>query len=146
MLPKEVKYYHEAMAHAQGSGRLARTILEHFHHRDIETECNRHVKECNSCTKVRRGSRVYGEASPWDASTPPWKEVHCNSVGPWKIELRETELTLHAMIMIYPCTNLVEIKHTISTTAKEGTAAVENSWLSRYPRPLKIATDNGPEF
>ena len=146
MLPRVVRYYHEAMAHAEGSGRLAKTIRQHFHHRDIEKECDKHMKECDRCTMARRGSRVYGEAAPRDASTSPWQEVHCDSIGPWKIELRATELTFHAMTMIDPCTNLVEIKYTLSTTAKEGAAAVENGWLSRYPRPLKIVTDNGPEF
>jgi transposase InsO family protein len=48
--------------------------------------------------------------------------------------------------MIDACTNLVEIQHTMSTTAAEGAAAVENTWLARYPRPLKIVTDQGPEF
>ena len=50
------------------------------------------------------------------------------------------------MTMIDTCTNLVEIKHTLSTTAEEGAHAVETGWLSRYPRPLKIITDQGPEF
>ena len=50
------------------------------------------------------------------------------------------------MTMVDPCTNLVEIKHTVSTTAKEAAAAVENTWLSRYPKPLRILFDQGPEF
>ena len=50
------------------------------------------------------------------------------------------------MTMIDPCTNLVEIKRTLTTTAKEGAAAVENTWLARYPRPIKILTDQGPKF
>ena len=45
MLPRVVKYYHEAMAHAEGSDRLAKTIKQHFYHRDIEAECNKHLTE-----------------------------------------------------------------------------------------------------
>ena len=76
----------------------------------------------------------------------PWQEIQCDSIGPWKVELRARNLTFHAMTMIDTCTNLVEIKHTLSTTAEEGAHAVETGWLSRYPRPLKIITDQGPEF
>ena len=50
------------------------------------------------------------------------------------------------MTMIDAYTRLVEIKRTLSTTAAEGAAAVENNWLARYPKPTKIVTDQGPEF
>ena len=50
------------------------------------------------------------------------------------------------MAMIDACTSLVEIKRTLSTTAAEVTAAVENNWLVRYPKPTKIVTDQGTEF
>ena len=76
----------------------------------------------------------------------PWQEVHCDSIGPWKIELRARTLTFHAMTMIDPATNLLEIKQTTTTTAKEAAAAVENTWIARYPRPIKIVSDQGPEF
>ena len=146
LLPKVVKYYHESMAHAEGAGRLSQTMRTHFYHRDLDKECKKHVKECSICDLNKRGGRVHGESAPRDASTMPWQQVHCDSIGPWNIELRNRTLTFHAMTMIDACTNLVEIKSTLTTTAKEGAAAVENGWLSRYPRPLKIVTDQGPEF
>ena len=52
-------------------------------------------------------------------------------------------LTFHAMTVINACTSLVEIKITLSTTAAEGAAAVENNWLARYPKPTKFFTDQG---
>ena len=52
----------------------------------------------------------------------------------------------HAMTMIDACTSLVEIKRTLRTTAAEGSAAVGNNWLARYPKPTKIVTDQGLEF
>jgi transposase InsO family protein len=146
LLPKVIKYYHESMAHAEGAGRLSKSIRQHFHHKDIEKQCKKHVQDCTKCAKARRGGRVYGESAPRDASVMPWQEVHCDSIGPWKIDLRARKLTFHAMTMIDPATNLVEIKHTLSTTAAEGAAAVENTWLSRYPKPLRIISDQGPEF
>jgi transposase InsO family protein len=44
----------------------------------------------------------------------------------------------HAMTVIDACTNLVE--------TAEGAAAVENTWLAQYPKPVHIVTDQGPEF
>ena len=106
----------------------------------------KHIDSCTTCALNKCGGRVYGESAPRDASVSPWQEVHCDSIGPWKIELRAKTLSFHAMTMIDPCTNLIKIKPTLTTLAKEGAAAVENGWLARYPRPLRIVTDQGPEF
>ncbi len=146
LLPKVVKYYHEAMAHVEGMSRLAQTIKQHYHHVKIDEEVQRQLKACDICSKSKRGGKVYGESAPRDALVMPWQEVHCDSIGPWKIELRARELTFHAMTMIDPSTNLVEIAHTLTTTGSENAAAVENNWIARYPRPVKIVTDQGPEF
>ena len=110
------------------------------------TAVKQHIEQCTTCSNNKRGTRVYGETAPRDALAMPWKEVHCDSIGPWKIELRAKTLTFHAMTMIDACTRLVEIKRTLSRTAAEGAAAVENNWLVRYPKPIKIVTDQGPEF
>ena len=48
--------------------------------------------------------------------------------------------------MIDACTNLLKIKYTMTTTSAEGAAAIEYTWLAWYPKPLKIVTDQGPEF
>ena len=146
LLPKVVKYYHEAMAHAEGAGRLSHTIKRHFYHRNIDDVVKTHIQECTTCVRNKRGERTYGEAGPRDASVLPWQQLHCDSIGDWTIDLRARTLKFHAMTMIDACTNLLEIKYTFSTTAAEGAAAVENTWLARYPRPIKIVTDQGPEF
>ena len=146
LLPKVVKYYHEAMAHAEGAGRLSHTIKRHFYHRNIDDVVKTHIQECTTCVRNKRGERTYGEAGPRDASVLPWQQLHCDSIGDWTIDLRARTLKFHAMTMIDACTNLLEIKYTFSTTAAEGAAAVENTWLARYPRPVKIVTDQGPEF
>jgi hypothetical protein len=146
MLPKVVKYYHEVMGHAKGMKRLSETIERHYHHKNIDKEVKQQVKDCTICDENKQGGHVYGTATPRDTSVMPWQEVHCDSIGPWKIDLQARTLTFHAMTMIDPHTNLVEIKSTLTTTSKEASAAVENAWLARYPRPLKIVSDQGPKF
>ena len=81
-----------------------------------------------------------------DATVLPWQQTHCDSIGSWTVELRGRNLAFHAMTMINACANLVEIAFAHSTMAKEGAAAVETTWLSRCPRPVKIVMDQGPEF
>ena len=55
-------------------------------------------------------------------------------------------LTFKAVTVISPVTNLVEINPLITKTANEVADAVENNWISRYPRREKCVFDNGPEF
>ena len=98
----------------------------------MDAAVKQHIEQCTTCRKNKRGTRVYGETAPRYASAIPWQEVHCDSIGPWKIELRAKTLTFHAMTMIDACTSLVEIKRTLSTTAAEGAAAVENNCLAKY--------------
>ena len=146
LLPKVVKYYHEAMAHAEGSGRLSHTIKRHFYHKDIDEVVKKHIQECTECVLSKRGEKTYGESGPRDAFVLPWQQVHCDSIGNWEIPLRARTLKFHAMTMIDACTNLVEIWYTKTASAAEGAAAVENTWLARYPKPVRIVTDQGPEF
>ena len=89
-----------------------------------------HIDQCDTCARYKRGGMVYGKTGARDASVSPWQQVHCNSVGEWKVDLRARTLTFHAMTMIDACTNLVEIAFTYSTTAAEAAAAVENTWLA----------------
>ena len=130
LLPKVVKCYHESMAHAQGATRLANTIKRHFYHRDIDKVVKQHIDACDTCTKSKRGGRICGHSAPRDASVSPWQQAHCDSIGPWKIDLRARTLTFHAMTMIDACASLVEIKHTLTTASEENAAAVENGWLA----------------
>lgn len=64
---------------------------------------------------------------------------------PWTIGPRARKLVFCAMTVTDTGSNLVEIKHMLSTTAKAGAHAVENTWLSRCPKPIRIASDQGPE-
>ena len=96
--------------------------------------------------QMKRGNKTYGEAGPRDAFVMPWQEIHCDTIGPWTIDLCARKVTFNAMTIIDACTNLVEIKAIKTKTSEEGAAAVENAWLARYPKQNRIISDNGPEF
>ncbi|CAB9499057.1 Inherit from COG: Retrotransposon protein [Seminavis robusta] len=146
LLPKLVSFYHKSMAHVEGMDRLEQTIKTHFYHRGIRDEVRKQIEQCEACAKNKRARRAYEESAPRDATAMPWQEVHCDTIGPWTIELRQRTLTFNAMTMVDPCTNLLEIVPIMRRTSEEGARVVEDTWFARYPRPKKVVTDNGPEF
>ena len=146
LVPKLVKWYHEAIAHVEGVSRMEEALCRNFYHPRLKDEIKKHVLTCDDCQKYKRGSRQYGHLAPRDANVTPWQEIHCDTIGPWKIELRAKTLEFKAVTIIDPVTNLVEINPLITKTAKEVADAVETNWICRYPRPLKCLSDQGPEF
>ena len=44
------------------------------------------------------------------------------------------------------CTNLLEIHPLLTKTSAKVSRAFENGLLSRYPCPLRVMHDQGPEF
>ncbi|CAB9513815.1 Retrotransposon protein [Seminavis robusta] len=146
LLPKLVSFYHKSVAHVEGMDRLEQTIKTHFYHRGIRDEVRKQIEQCEACAKNKRARRAYGESAPRDATAMPWQEVHCDTIGPWTMKLRQRTLTFNAMTMVDPCTNLLEIVPIMRRTSEEGARVVEDTWFARYPRPQKVVTDNGPEF
>ncbi|KAG7369761.1 reverse transcriptase RNA-dependent DNA polymerase [Nitzschia inconspicua] len=146
MLSRLVKYYHDISAHVEGATRLIQTIKRHFYHPRLAETVQKFVLSCDICQKNKRGSKPYGHLAPRDAVLLPWQEIHCDSIGPWKIDLRARTIEFKAMTIIDPATNLIEIQPLLTGTAKEAADVVEDNWIARYPRPVRCITDNGPEF
>ena len=44
-----------------------------------------------------------------EAILAPWEEVHVDLVGPWKVQVDNTELEFKALTCIDPVTNLTEL-------------------------------------
>ncbi|KAG7372183.1 integrase core domain containing protein [Nitzschia inconspicua] len=99
-----------------------------------------------TCQKNKRGWKTYGQLAPREAVLLPWQEIHCDSIGPWKIDLRARNIEFKAMTIIDPATNLIEIQPLLNGIAIEAADVVEDTWIARYPRPVRCITDNGPEF
>ncbi|MEM7284224.1 MAG: integrase zinc binding domain-containing protein, partial [Pseudomonadota bacterium] len=125
---------------------MEQTLQRHFHHPKMQETIRQVVQQCDVCQKIKRGSRQYGSLAPRDATAMPWQEIHCDTVGPWKLELRACTIEFKAVTTIDPATNLVEINPIITKTAQEVAQAVETNWLSRYPRPLRCISNKGSEF
>ena len=60
--------------------------------------------------------------------------------------MNEMNLMLNALSIIDTVTNLAELICIPSKSAAHVGLQLENTWLSRYPRPQFLIHDQGPEF
>jgi len=146
ILPKIVKWYHLLTNHSEGMTRLEKTIRRHFYHPDLRKEIQKQLDACETCAKMKKYSRKEGQLSPRNLPTIPWLEVHVDCIGPWTYSVGTKTVKVRALTMIDPVTNLVEIDRIYSTKSEEVTDSFVNTWLSRYPLPETVVSDNGPEF
>jgi Integrase zinc binding domain len=147
VLPLLVRWYHLSSVHMQGMDRLEGTIKQHFYHPKLREEIRRQLSPCQDCQLNKRYAQQYGALAPREAISIPWQEVHIDSIGPWRLRVNKVDITIQALTMIDPVTNLLEIAQLHPPyTALEAFRVFENTWLSRYPRPVRCLHDNGPEF
>ena len=130
-----------------GVTHLDAAIKQHFHHHSLSREIRTQVGACDLCQHMKRGSREYGKLLACSIDLPPWHEVQTDCIGPWCFLLRGSiQFQIQALTTIDTCTNLLEIHPLLTKTSAEVSQAFENGWLSRYPRPLHVVHDQGPEF
>lgn len=147
MLVPLAHWYHNVTVHTAGMDRLEAMIRRNFSHPDIRNAVRDTVSSCPICPRVRLGSKPTGQLAPRDAPIAPWSEVHVDFIGPWPITVNGIEMTFNALTCVDPVTNLLEISRLRKAkTADNARELFENEWLSRYPRPLRIVHDHGPEF
>ena len=76
----------------------------------------------------------------------PWNEVAIDLIGPWKIKVRGKVVEFNALTCIDTASNLVELIRIDNKTAAHIKSKFVQSWLSRYPRPIRCVHDRGGEF
>ena len=146
MLPRLVRWYHEHGLHSEGMDRLELTIKRHFWHPQLRQEIRKQLSECTVCKQMKKDNPKHGQLAPRIVPSIPWTEVHCDLIGPWPYKVNGMEVSVRALTMVDPVTNLVEIVRVQSTKSDENSRAFVNSWLSRYPLPEAVLADGGAEF
>ena len=140
-----VKWYHQVLNHV-GMTRLHLTISTHFYHPQLRQTVDRIVQECPICQKYKLAGPGYGQLPPRNAPLVPWDEVAVDLIGPWNIKMNNQEFVFNALTCIDPVTNLAELIRISNKSSAHVAMKFENSWLARYPRPLRCIHDQGPEF
>ena len=93
-----------------------------------------------------------------EVDTIPWKMLCIDLIGPCTIGdpakkdkngniIKEsTEITLHCLTMIDPCTGWFEIAEIENAKADEVANVLQETWLTRHPWPAEIIVNRGREF
>ena len=76
----------------------------------------------------------------------PWREVAVDLIGPWQLQIANQDFEFSALTMIDMVTNLAEVVRIENKTSDHVAMQFENTWLSRYPRPMFCIYDQGREF
>ena len=145
MLNTIVEWYHLSLNHL-GMSRLEETIALYFYHPKLKSACELIVAPCDLCQKYKLPGKGYGELPPHDAQLTPWHEVAVDLIGPWTIKVQNQEHVFKALTILDTVTNFPEIIHIDSKSSAYIAQQFENAWLSRYPQPVHVICDQGPEF
>jgi transposase InsO family protein len=118
----------------------------HFHHPDLQHVCEDEVRRCDLCQRHKNVGRGHGELASREAPLLPWQDVAIDLIGPWTLSVGDQKLTFSALTMVDMVTNIVEVVRVSNKTAAHVAMQFENTWLSRYPRPMNVIHDQGGEF
>lgn len=145
ILDPAVRWYHLALSHI-GQNRLYDTMSQHLYHPDLRRKTEDVVTHCDACQKQKQVGRGYGYTAPREAAAHPWRDVAVDLVGPWPLTIGGYEHKFMALTIIDMVTNLVELVRLENKTSAHVALQFENTWLSRYPKPLHCIHDQGGEF
>ncbi len=67
-------------------------------------------------------------------------------IGPWKVKLNGRQVEFNAFTCIDTASNVVELIRVDNKTAKHIRDKFTQSWLCRYPHPVRCLHDKGGEF
>jgi hypothetical protein len=141
-----IEWYHILLAHC-GITRMIATIGTHFYFRNLKTHIEAYVQSCDICQRHKQPGQPYGHLPPRNDTAVPWEEVAVDLVGPWSVTLPDIgELRFHALTIIDTTTTISEMVRIDNKTSQHVAMLFENSWLARYPRPLRVIHDPGTEF
>ena len=143
-----VAWYHHYLGHP-GATRLANTINQTLWWPSMRRDVDRHVAHCKKCQLCKKTlNKKYGHLPAKEAKyAEPWKRVNVDMVGPMKVQDKTGKLhEFLALTMIDPATGWFEVKDVPKADTHHVSAAFDDTWLARYPRPQELGIDNGSEF
>ena len=118
--------------------------------KDVHKVCSK----CATCALTKRSNkRNYGLLPEKKAESEPWEILCIDLIGPYSIPTKKKRnqkearvLKLWALTMIDPATGWLEIKDIKTKQADNVANVLEQTWLTRYPRPSVITLNRGSEF
>ena len=148
LVPATIKWYHHTMGHA-GSERLLRSISQFLYSPGLKDKVNAFVKTCDACQRYKNPGPGVGHVPARNESMVPFEQIAIDTVGPWTLNIEGLgKVTINAYSIIDTCSNLLELKRASQNnpSGKESVQVLEDTWLSRYPKPVRIIYDQGTEY
>ena len=110
-----------------------------------------YVRCCGPCQRYKNTGRGIGHVSPALSSLgTPWEEITIDGIGPWKVVLPPpcNTVTFNAFTIIDTTTGVLEIIRSVqqNATGQQAVEALDNAWLSRYPKLVRCIFDQGKCF
>ena len=143
MLEPAVKWFHQVLNHP-GEKRLRETMQQRYYHPQLRRTIDKY--RCEHCQKHKLSGKGYGLLPEREMRIAPWEEVAIDLIGPWTINVNGKVCEFNALTCIDTASNLVELVRIENKTAEHIRAKFEQTWLARYPRPVRCVHDKGGEF
>eukprot|EP00956_Cyclotella_meneghiniana_P002840 scaffold3364_cov52-Cyclotella_meneghiniana.AAC.1 len=143
MVPQVVQWFHQVLGHP-GQTRLRDTLMQRYYHPQLR----RHIDQfqCEHCQRYKLAGKGYGLLPERQVRVPPWEEVAIDLIGPWKVNVNGKPCEFSALTCIDTASNLVELVRIDNKTAEHVRDKFAQTWLCRYPRPIRCVHDKGGEF
>ena len=88
----------------------------------------------------------YGLLPEREVRAAPWEEVAIDLIGPWTVKVNGCKVEFNALTCIDTASNLVELVHIDNKTSLYILNKFMQSWLARYPLPIRCVRNKGGEF
>lgn len=141
-----IRWYHSILGHA-GQDRMYKTLSRVLYIPGIKDIIKSFVESCDHCQRFKNNGQGYGFLPLRDDLPAPFHTIALDHVGPWTVEVPDYgKLQFSALTIIDIATTLCEIVRADSPSGDATAMLFENTWLSRYPRPVKAIYDAGTAF
>ena len=148
LIPATIKWYHHTMGHA-GADRLYSSISQLLYAPGLKEAVREFCKHCDACQRYKNPGPGIGHVPPRNETKVPFEQIAIDTIGPWNVQIKGFgQITINAYSIIDTCSNLLELKRASQSnpSGKESVQVLEDTWLSRYPKPVRIIYDQGKEY
>ena len=147
-----MNWFHESLSHP-GQKRMYNTMALYYTWKGMKEDINDFASTCKKCQKYKKTAlKKYGKLPVRNDIAPdPFHTVQIDLIGPWKIEIAQTNSSvavkeIKAVTVVDVGTLLLEIVPYHNRKAVSIANIFDQEWLCRYPRPARVIHDNGSEF
>ena len=91
-------------------------------------------------------SKFYSLLPRRELKEQPFNKAAADLIDPWKLKVGKKLYNFKASTIIDPIASLTELARTDDKTSKMISKKFSQTWLTRYPWPMKCIHDNGGEF